>query len=131
MTPIDRERLIEAARVAEENAYCPYSRYAVGAAVLTGDGLIFASCNVENASLSLSLCAERAAVSAAVSAGYYDIVAMAIFHEGEHPPYPCGSCRQVLFEFNRDMTIIVVSDGTEEEFLLSELLPSPFVITDD
>src|SRR5262245_6352011 len=94
--------LIEAARAASERAYAPYSKFRVGAAVLAG-GQIFAACNIENASYGLTICAERAAVAAAVSAGKRKIDAIAIFTPTPTATAPCGACRQVLHEFGPEM----------------------------
>src|SRR3977135_3915037 len=88
-----QERLISAAKQAQKMAHCPYSRYPVGAAVLTGSGRIFAGCNVENASFGLSICAERAAIFAAVSHGQKRIRAIAVVARAARP---CGPCRQVM-----------------------------------
>jgi cytidine deaminase len=101
-----QDRLIHAARQAQKMAYCPYSRYPVGAAVLTASGRIFAGCNVENASFGLSLCAERAAVGTAVSHGQKGIRAIAVVARSARP---CGACRQVLLEFaGPDAEILMV-----------------------
>ena len=124
--------LIKAAVKARENAYCPYSKYAVGAAVLTDTGEVVTGCNVENASYGLTNCAERTAIFTAVSHGARRICAIAISGAGS-PPYPCGACRQVITEFadSPDMPVYVVMvDGDEktEEFRLRELLPHGFML---
>src|SRR5262245_50406405 len=93
----EKMRLI--ASDASKNAYCPYSRFAVGAAVLTETGEIFGGCNVENSSFGLSICAERNAVFHAVAQGYSKIKAVAIITEADSPTPPCGACRQVISEF--------------------------------
>jgi cytidine deaminase len=95
----ERESLLAAAAATMANAHAPYSKFRVGAAVRAADGRIFAGCNVENASYGLTICAERAAVFAAVAAGAKRIDAVAIVASGPHPPFPCGACRQVLAEF--------------------------------
>lgn len=122
-------RLTEAARAAARNAYCPYSDFPVGAAVLTEDGHVFAGCNVENASLGLTVCAERNAVAAAVAAGARSFSAVLICTEtGEATP-PCGACRQVLREFAEDMPVYAVcAGGRVTEWRLSELLPEAFAL---
>ena len=97
MTP--KELMAEADR-ARARAYAPYSRFAVGAALLTADGRVIHGCNVENASYGLSVCAERNAVWKAVSEGHHDFVAIAITARQGHGAPPCGSCRQVLHEFS-------------------------------
>ena len=103
----EAERLIEAAIAARGNAYCPYSRYAVGAAVLTEAGRVFAGCNVENASYGLSLCAERVAVFSAVTRGQTVLKAVAVAATSAKP---CGACRQVLFEFSTKDTALYLVD---------------------
>ena len=122
------EALLEAAREARENAYAPYSRFLVGAAVLTDDGEIFAGANVENASYPLSVCAERSAVQRAVSEGARRLVAVAVVGSSpDGPTWPCGGCRQVLHEFALDL--VVVSEGPggmRDERDLAELLPDAF-----
>jgi cytidine deaminase len=122
------EALLEAAREAREHAYAPYSRYLVGAAVLTDDGEIFAGANVENAAYPLSVCAERSAVQRAVSEGARRLVAVAIVGSSlDGPAWPCGGCRQVLHEFGQDL--VVVSEGPggmRDERELAELLPNAF-----
>jgi cytidine deaminase len=100
-------RLIEAAVSARKNAYCPYSRYAVGASVLTDNGRIFAGCNVENASYGLSLCAERVAIFNAVTRQQVLLKAIAIAGSAARP---CGACRQVMFEFSTEDTQLYLVD---------------------
>lgn len=103
-------RLIAAAREAAENAYCPYSKYPVGAAVLAIGGRVFTGCNIENASYGLSNCAERTAVFKAVSEGCREFIAIAICGGTKKPAYPCGACRQVLAEFcEPDMPVFIAS----------------------
>jgi cytidine deaminase len=92
--------LLQHAAKALENSYAPYSRFRVGAALLTEDGQVFTGCNVENASYGLSNCAERTAVFKAVSNGKKSFRAIAIVSDRTNPVYPCGACRQVLREFN-------------------------------
>lgn len=107
-------------------AYAPYSKFEVGAAILLEDGQVMAGCNVENASYGLSLCAERAAAAAAVSAGHRKWRGIAIASVGGVPP--CGACRQFLAEFGLDMPIILVNliNGARTVCNLSELLPRSF-----
>ncbi len=127
----DREAaLFEAARRVSDMAYCPYSHFHVGAAVLTSDGGIFAAPNIENASYSVTICAERNAAAQAVAAGQKSIVAIALYTRTAIPSTPCGACRQFLSEFNPRMEVHCLSDGDEElRFTLNELLPNAFVIS--
>ena len=100
------ERLIEAAIQAQKRAYCPYSRYPVGAAVLTDSDRVFSGCNVENASYGLSMCAERAAIYHTVASGHDTLKAVAVVGTAAKP---CGACRQVMFEFSdKDTTLYLV-----------------------
>jgi len=101
------ERLLEAAVEAQKRAYCPYSRYPVGAAVLTDAGRVFAGCNVENASYGLSMCAERAAIFHAVAAGHDSVAAVAVVSAAGKP---CGACRQVMSEFSDKDTPLYIVD---------------------
>lgn len=124
---ITPQRLLNAARAAREQAYAPYSNFAVGAALLGKSGNIFTGCNVENVSLGLTICAERSAVTAAVQAGERGFVAIAIAAASAAAIVPCGACRQVLAEFNDSM--VIYSEGANQyrmEWALSFLLPSPF-----
>jgi cytidine deaminase len=94
--------------------------------LLTTSGKVFTGCNVENASLGLTICAERAAVLAAVAAGSKDFVSIAVVSGAREPVAPCGACRQVLAEFNPSMRILAAgANGTLAEFELSQLLPNP------
>jgi cytidine deaminase len=114
--PVGADKLAElksAATAASKNAYCPYSRFPVGAAVLTEDGLIFSGCNVENASYGLTICAERNAVFQAVAAGSPRLVAVAIFTPTSTPSAPCGACRQVLNEFGSTMEVHCFGNGSK------------------
>lgn len=119
-------RLIEAATRARENAWAPYSSFAVGAAVLAGDGRIFVGCNVENASYGLSVCAERNAVAAAVVNGVRDLTAIAVVTDADPPASPCGACRQVLAEFGNLDVILASPSGAATVTSVAELLPAPF-----
>lgn len=121
--------LVEAARNARQQAYAPYSRYAVGAAVRTADGRVFAGCNVENASYGLSLCAERVAVFAAVAAGVRSLHAVAVVTADAGTP--CGACRQVLAEFappDGTPLVVLLADaaGQVRETSLADLFPEAF-----
>ncbi|MDI6740659.1 MAG: cytidine deaminase [Candidatus Edwardsbacteria bacterium] len=119
--------LIAAARAAQRNAYAPYSKFKVGAALMAGDGAVITGCNVENASYGLSSCAERNAVFKAVSEGRRRFHAVAIAADTLEPAAPCGACRQVLSEFNPGLTVIMVSKrGAMKIVSLDQLLPYAF-----
>ncbi len=124
------ETLLEVAAKAAEKAYSPYSNYQVGAAVLCADGTVFTGCNVENSSSGLTNCAERIAIFSAITAGHRDFVALAVVALGEHMPYPCGACRQVLNEFcpGEFSVYIAKADALDdyEVISLAELLPHGF-----
>ena len=122
-----REELISAAVAMLERSYCPYSRFAVGAALECADGSVFTGCNVENVGYSPTLCAERVAVGKAVSEGHTDFVRIAVASRGKTPCTPCGVCRQVLQEFAPDMEVICLNGaGQARHFTLKELLPYGF-----
>ena len=128
----DRE-LIRAAFAVRERAYTPYSHFKVGAALLTRSGRVFTGCNIENASFSPTICAERAALAAAVSAGEREFAAIAIVGSMEGkvntlPTSPCGVCRQALFEFggNGLRVILAKSEEDYQELTLGRLLPLGF-----
>ena len=123
----DRE-LVAKAFAMHEFSYVPYSNYPVGAAILCRDGSVFTGCNVENAAFGSTICAERTALLKAVSEGHRDDwETIAIAGRGEDYCWPCGSCRQMLYEFAPELRILAVrGDGTFEEAKLSELLPRGF-----
>lgn len=121
------DTLVEAARAARQHAYAPYSRFAVGCALEADDGRVFVGCNVENASYGLGICAERAAVFAAVSAGARQFRRAVVVTDAEPPAAPCGACRQVLAEFGRDLPVDGVGAARTVRWSLAELLPVPFV----
>ena len=124
---VDFEALLEAARNVSRRAYCPYSKFAVGAAVVTASGDIFAACNVENVSSGLTVCAERNAVAAAVAAGHRQLTAAAVYTPTARPTAPCGACRQVLHEFGPQMVVQCSCDGPGKLVeRLSRLLPEAF-----
>jgi cytidine deaminase len=124
---VDREALIQAAREAAQRAYVPYSKFPVGAALLTDRGEIVTGCNVENASYPLGMCAERTAIGNAVSQGAGKVVAVAVSSPNAKPCSPCGGCRQVLYEFNPEMDVILDA-GDAEPFVrrLTDFLPFGF-----
>ena len=112
---------------AMRQAYAPYSKFPVGAALLTDAGETFVGCNVENASYPAGLCAERVALGAAVAAGHRKFVAIAIGSEAAAPAPPCGICRQALAEFGLDLIVESAAPaGPVMRWSLAELLPHPF-----
>jgi cytidine deaminase len=122
-----RRRLVAAARQAAAAAYAPYSKFRVGAAVLTAAGRIFPGCNVENASYGLACCAERTAVFKAVAGGARKIVAVAVYTPTPKPTLPCGACRQVIHEFGPKAVILCACRSREPlETTLDQLLPGAF-----
>lgn len=121
------QTLRQSAAAAAERAYCPYSRFPVGAAVLTADGSIFAGGNVENASYGLTNCAERSAIFAAVSSGHRRILAVAVYTPTAVATPPCGACRQVINEFGADAWVFSFArEGEPLRYRVSELLPGAF-----
>jgi cytidine deaminase len=124
-----RDRLIAAAVGVRGHAHAPYSRFRVGAAVLTSAGEVIVGCNVENASYGLTICAERGAVCAAVAAGHSEIVAVAVATAGGQAP--CGACRQVLSEFGPAMDVLLVDVENPRQVrttTLDKLLPEVFTL---
>ena len=127
MDPTQRDELIRAALEAQQRAFCPYSNFAVGAAIRTASGTIYQGVNVENASFGLTLCAERVAASTAVAAGDRDFSAIAVATPGGVSP--CGACRQFLAEFNPDLPVLMVDSlrpGEIRQTTLDVLLPGRF-----
>jgi cytidine deaminase len=113
-----------------KNAYAPYSEFTVGAALLTADGTVFVGCNVENAAYPAGICAERAAIAAAVANGARQFTALVIATTAEVPTPPCGMCRQVLEEFAPNLPVLsVTSSGEEARWTMSDLLPAAFTPT--
>ena len=129
MTETDKKLIAEAKRV-REFAYCPYSNFAVGAAVLGASGEIYGGCNIENASFSVTNCAERTAIFKAISAGEEDILAIAVVAEGAAPVAPCGACRQVIAEFRIPHILMANLADDVKEMTLEELLPGAFSAED-
>ena len=109
----------------QSRSYAPYSHFPVGAALLCRDGTVFTGCNVENAAYGSTICAERTALVKAISEGHTDDFAViAISGQGDDYCWPCGSCRQMLYEFAPDLTVLAVRrDGTFQSATISQLLP--------
>lgn len=121
------KKLINKAQEASLNSYSPYSNYKVGAALLTKTGEIFTGTNIENASYGATICAERTAVFKAVSEGFKEFKALAIFTKDGG--FPCGNCLQVMAEFSLDIKIIIAKSTDEYKiYELSDFLPKPFVL---
>lgn len=128
--PVTSDELIEQAKAARLRAYAPYSKFFVGAAVLTRDGRVFTGCNVENASYGLCNCAERTALFAAITAGCRpgDFTHLAVVADTDTPCAPCGACRQVMFELGGAGLVVLQSNlqGATSSATLGELLPGAF-----
>lgn len=126
------EALIEEAKKAMKNAYVPYSKFAVGAALLTADGKLFHGCNIENAAYSMCNCGERTAFFKAVSEGKKNFSKLAVVADTDRPVPPCGACRQVMAEFCRPEMPVILSNlsGDVEETTVEALLPGAFLAGD-
>jgi len=124
---INRE-LFELAKKAAKQAYAPYSKFKVGAALVTATGKIYSGCNVENSSYGLSFCAERSAAVAMVAAGETHPLAVAIAGQDGVPCLPCGACRQFLAEFNPELLLVLDEGGTPAVVSLAALFPAPFLL---
>ncbi|AJC74437.1 cytidine deaminase [Pseudothermotoga hypogea DSM 11164 = NBRC 106472] len=123
---MNETKLIEKAIEAMSKAYAPYSKFKVGAALLTKSGRIFTGCNVENASFGLSICAERVAIFSAVAAGEVQFEKLVVVANTDSPVSPCGACRQVMSEFG-DFEVLLVNTRREVvRTRVSELLPRAF-----
>ena len=126
MTELETQKLMDCAIKARENAYSPYSHFAVGAALLCEDGTLFEGCNIENASYGLTNCAERTAIFKAVSEGHVTFMALAVVADTEGPCAPCGACRQVMAEFKIPLIIMGNLMGNIKIVTIEELLPFSF-----
>ena len=127
----DYKELMDRAKEASKKSYSPFSRFAVGASVLTKSGKIYSGCNVENSSFGMTICAERCAIFKAVSEGEREILAVAIYSPNSDDCNPCGACRQVMYEFQPDdseLEIITENMGMLNIRKLSEYLPYGFKI---
>jgi len=124
---ITDRKLVDLAMEAMAKSYSPYSKFRVGAALVTGSGRVYCGTNVENSSYGLTVCAERVALFKAVSEGEREMTRLAVVSSSESPVFPCGACRQVLNEFSRGLTVIVTGgDGVLEKHTLDQLLPHAF-----
>ncbi|MDY6399590.1 MAG: cytidine deaminase [Synergistales bacterium] len=135
---ISPEELLKMAREAADRAYVPYSRFHVGAAMLFENDEVIKSCNVENASYGITICAERAGVVIMISQGKKNPLAVAVAgsHEDSDDYFkvecpPCGACRQALMEFNKDMLVVMASKGEAKVYELKKLLPHSFTLDPD
>ena len=126
----DYNLLMDKAREASKMSYSPFSRFAVGAAVLAKSGKIYAGCNIENSSFGMTICAERCAIFKAVSEGEKEILAVAIYSPNEDDCYPCGACRQVMYEFQGEEEISIITDNKSNLNIrkMSDFLPYGFKI---
>jgi cytidine deaminase len=123
----DIESLIEAAKRARLQSVAPFSNFLVGAAVRTADGKVYTGCNVESASYGLTVCAERVAIWKALSEGERHFTELAVVADTETLTPPCGTCRQIIWEFARNANIVFANlDGKSEEFHMVDLLPHAF-----
>lgn len=121
------KKLVKEAEKARKKAYTPYSKFKVGAAVLSVDGKIFSGCNIENASFGLAVCAERVAIFKAISEGSTKFKAIAVIGNTDKPCSPCGACRQVISEFGEDIPLIMANlKGDVKIKKIKELLPEAF-----
>ncbi len=129
---MDQTTLIDAAKAARDKAYAPYSRFRVGAALLTRDGKVFHGCNVENASYGLCNCAERTALFAAIASGYApgDFATLAVIGDTDGPIAPCGACRQVMIELGKPTLEVVLANlkGDVSVTSAEALLPGAFYL---
>lgn len=129
---IDWGALVTAADDVRENAWAPFSKFKVGAALLAADGTVYIGCNVENRTFGLTICAERNAVTTAIAAGRHEFVAVAVVTDASPPAPPCGLCRETLMEFalqssSKDLEILSANRaGERRHYRLSEIFPEPF-----
>ena len=123
---MEDQELIELARKAREFSYSPYSKFKVGAALITHEGKVYSGCNIENASFGITNCAERTAIFKAVSEGAREIDTIAIIADSDGPCSPCGACRQAMAEFKVKRVIMANLKGEVKAVSLAELLPYSF-----
>jgi len=124
----DQEELVAAARAVRERAYAPYSAFLVGSALRAENGARFVGCNVENASYGATICAERSAILAMVAGGQRWIASIAVFTDADTLAMPCGLCRQVISEFQRDVLLIVANPRQRRVLRFADIFPEPFVL---
>jgi len=121
------QELIKRAEEMKQRAYIPYSKFPVGAALLSTDGTVFTGCNVENGAYSMCICAERTALVKAVSEGYQAFEKIAVTADTEEYCLPCGACRQMLIEFSPDLEVLCANrDGDYESYILRDMLKPYF-----
>lgn len=128
---INKQKLVQAAAKARKGAVAPYSKFQVGAALLTRSGKIIGGANVESASYGLTCCAERVALFKALTSGEKDFTAVAVVARCDEGPMPCGACRQLLREYAPDAKVFIADSGhlrKIREFTVQELLPAAFVL---
>ncbi len=126
-TPVPPGDLLAAAKTAHHNAYAPYSKFHVGAALRAESGKIYAGANIENASYGLGRCAEQSAVQAMASAGERAFSEIVVYTTAAEPASPCGACRQVLYEFAESAAVYLVNDrGVVRSWTVGGLLPGGF-----
>ena len=119
--------LIQEAKLARENAVAPFSKFKVGAALITTDGKVYRGCNVENCTYGLTVCAERVALLSALAAGEREFTAIAVVTQSEEPSTPCGPCRQLMWEYCGDIDVTLANlVGQKIEYKLATLFPHPF-----
>ena len=131
LAPDEVQELLQAAQRVSEKAYAPFSKFHVGAAILTAGGKVFTGCNVENSSFGMTNCAERTAIFSAVADGavsaHTDLVAVAVVNKDGVPCSPCGACRQVIYEFGPEAIVIFrAKSGEITQMKASDLLPEGF-----
>jgi cytidine deaminase len=122
----DLDALISAAEKVSTAAYAPYSKFRVGAALLSSQGNLYTGCNVESASYGATICAERSAIVQMVAAGEREILAVAVFVDAPEPAMPCGICRQLIVEFSGDAIVVSATPSARIDTNIAELLPRPF-----
>ena len=127
---MDYESLVNLANKVRQNAYAPYSKFHVGAALISNSGKVYTGVNIENSSFGATICAERTAIVKAISEGEKKIKTLAISSDSENYTFPCGICRQVILEFAAEDLVIICSNnkGEYKVYSLDDLLPNSFVL---